>query len=163
TFFDVPRGATPHAPAIGRPAGNMQLYILDGEGVPVPIGVPGEIYLGGVQLGRGYLRDPGRTAEQFVPDPFSPEPVARLYRTGDRGRFRIDGNVEFLGRFGNQVKVRGFRIELGEIETHLERHPAIRDAVVIAATDTGGHKRLVAYLVPKPSETAPGVDELRSF
>jgi amino acid adenylation domain-containing protein len=134
---------------VGRPLANTQIYILDERMLPVPVGVAGEIYVGGEGVGRGYLSEPGRTAAAFLPDPFSAEPCARLYRTGDLGRFLADGAVEFLGRLDHQVKVRGHRIELGEIEAVLRRHPSVLDSVVVAREDSPGDKRLVAYLTAK--------------
>lgn len=133
---------------VGRPIANTALYILDAHIQPVPIGVPGELHIGGVGLARGYLNRPDLTAEKFIPDPFSTEPGARLYKTGDLARYLDDGNIEFLGRLDNQVKIRGFRIELGEIESALISHPAIREAVVIAQRNEFGEMRLVAYVVP---------------
>jgi amino acid adenylation domain-containing protein len=135
---------------IGRPIANTRIYILDGHREPVPIGVAGEIHIGGVQVGRGYLNRPELSAERFLADPFSAEPGARVYRTGDLGRWLADGNIEYLGRNDFQVKIRGFRIELGEIETRLVEHPAIREAVVLAF-DEGDDKRLVAYYVSDKS------------
>src|SRR5205085_402043 len=133
---------------IGRPIWNTQIYILDALLQPVPIGVPGELHIGGVGLARGYLKRPELTAEKFIRDPFNPEPAARLYKTGDLARFLPDGNVEYLGRIDHQVKIRGLRIELGEIEATLAQHPATQGCVVMAREDTPGDKRLVGYLVP---------------
>src|SRR6185436_15778012 len=116
---------------IGRPIPNARIYILDDALRPVPIGVAGHMHIGGVGLARGYLNRPELTAEKFIPDPFSAEPGARLYKTGDLARYLPDGNIEFLGRSDHQVKIRGFRIELGEIEAALRGHPAVRDAAVL--------------------------------
>ena len=132
---------------IGRPIPNARLYILDAQRRPVPLGVPGDIYVGGVPVGRGYLDRPQLSEEAFVRDPFVVDPSARMYKTGDRGRFRSDGAIEFLGRNDGQVKSRGFRIELGEIEARLAEHPGIREATVAALDDEAGGKRLVAYYV----------------
>jgi len=130
--------------SIGRPIANTQLYILDSHLQPVPIGVPGELHIGGAGLARGYLNRPELTAEKFIPNPFG---EGRLYKTGDLVRYLPDGNIEFLGRIDHQVKIRGFRIELGEIETILRQHDAVQEAIVVAQTTEHEQKRLVAYLV----------------
>jgi amino acid adenylation domain-containing protein len=132
---------------IGRPIANTQIYILDREQEIVPVGVPGELYIGGKGVVRGYLKQPELTAERFLPDEFSAETGARLYRTGDLARYRSDGAIEFLGRVDHQVKIRGHRIELGEIEARLSAHPAVRQCVVVARQDDTEEKRLVGYVV----------------
>jgi amino acid adenylation domain-containing protein len=135
---------------IGKPIWNTQLYILDKYLQPVPVGVPGELHIGGVNLSRGYLKQPELTAQKFIHDPFGREPGARLYKTGDLTRFLRDGNIEYLGRIDHQVKLRGFRIELGEIETTLDSHPGVGQSVVLAREDEPRNQRLVAYIVPHP-------------
>jgi amino acid adenylation domain-containing protein len=136
-------------PPIGRPIANTRVYILDPNLQPVPVGVPGELHVAGVGLARGYRNQPRITEEKFIPNPFSAEPDARLYKTGDLVRWRPDGQIEFLGRLDHQVKIRGQRIELGEIETALGRHPNVREAVVVACENTRGENGLAAYLVWK--------------
>ncbi|HEY4033886.1 MAG TPA: AMP-binding protein, partial [Ktedonobacteraceae bacterium] len=148
--------------AIGRPIANTQVYILDRWLQTVPVGVAGELYIGGVGVARGYLNQSKLTAERFVPNPFSITPGMRLYRTGDLVRYSPEGNLEFLGRFDAQVKLRGFRIELEEIETVLEQHPMVREAVVVIRETEVNAKQLVAYLVFQQGET-PSQTALRSF
>jgi len=147
---------------IGRPIANTQVYVLDHYLHPVPIAVPGELYIGGDGLARGYLNCPELNAQKFIPNPFSDEPGARLYKTGDLVRYLPDGNIEFLGRIDHQVKIRGFRIELAEIEAILSQHPDVRTAVVVAREDMPGQKRVVAYLVAN-QPPAPPSSELRRF
>jgi acyl carrier protein len=157
---------------------NTQLYLLDPQQRLVPIGVPGELHIGGVQLARGYLNCPELTAEKFIPNPFRPtaaltlggQPSAvrgRLYRTGDLARYLPDGNLEYLGRIDHQVKIRGFRMELGEIETVLGQHPAVKETVVLAREDVPNEKRLVAYVVPSTQKATldsdPSPSDLRRF
>lgn len=150
-------GPVPEQPTIGRPLANTRLYILDRNMQPVPIGVPGELYIGGAGVARGYLNRPELTAERFVANPFE---SGRLYRTGDLARYLPDGNVEFIGRTDHQVKIRGFRIELGEIEAVLREHPAVREAVIVDGPAPGGGRRLLAYLTAA-GEQPPASSELR--
>jgi amino acid adenylation domain-containing protein len=152
-------GEAEGAPSIGRPLDNARIHILDADLNLVPAGAPGEVYIGGMGLGRGYLDRPTLTAERFVPDPIGGVPGARLYRTGDLARWLPNGEIEFLGRIDHQVKVRGFRVELGEIEAVLGRHARVAEAVVLACDDVE-EKRLIAYVVPKGAAPAPA--ELRA-
>jgi amino acid adenylation domain-containing protein len=147
---------------IGCPIANTQMYILDSHLQPVPLGLSGELHIGGAGLARGYLNQPTLTAERFIPNPFSNKPGTRLYKTGDLARYLPDGTIEFLGRLDNQVKLRGYRIELGEIETILEQHPAIRQAVVVVRGDTFSDRRLVAYCVPHHG-SLPDIHAWRRF
>ncbi|MDQ2870861.1 MAG: amino acid adenylation domain-containing protein [Acidobacteriota bacterium] len=152
---------SPEGPAtIGRPLPNKRAYILDSRLEPVPVGVPGDLFVAGAGVARGYLNRPEMTAERFLADPF--RPGARMYRTGDRARFLEDGQIQFLGRLDNQVKIRGYRIELGEIEQALSGHPAVNTAVVVARSDDGADKRLVAYVQASGSAPADAL-ELREF
>ncbi|HEX8456607.1 MAG TPA: amino acid adenylation domain-containing protein, partial [Pyrinomonadaceae bacterium] len=154
--------ATAESISIGRPIANTQIYILDRELQPAPIGVGGDLYIAGEGLARGYLHRPELTAERFVPDPFGHGPGRRMYQTGDVARYRQDGRVELLGRSDQQVKVRGFRIELGEIETALGRHRAVGQCAVVVR-ETGGDKQLLAYLTLRDDRRATSSDELRRF
>jgi amino acid adenylation domain-containing protein len=147
---------------IGRPIANTQIYILDLHEKPVPIGVPGELHVGGAGLARGYLNRLSLTQEKFISHPFSDEAHSRLYKTGDLARYLPDGNIEYLGRIDNQVKIRGFRIELGEIEAVLSQHPSVHSAIATARVDTPGEQRLVAYIVPQ-EDCATTISELRQF
>jgi amino acid adenylation domain-containing protein/non-ribosomal peptide synthase protein (TIGR01720 family) len=147
---------------IGRPIDNVQVYVLNKYGCPVPVGVSGELVIGGLCLAQGYLNQPERSAERFVPNPFASQFGERLYRTGDLVRWLPIGELEFVGRVDHQVKVRGFRVEPGEIESHLQRHPAIEDALVIAEKDSSGNNALIAYYVPSASN-APEEADLRDY
>lgn len=150
---------SPDVISIGRPIANTQLYILDQGLEPLPVGIPGELLIGGEGVVRGYLNRPELTDERFIPDPFSDRPGARLYRTGDLARWNEDGTIDFLGRMDHQVKIRGYRIELGEIETRLGQQEGVRECVVIAREDTPGDVRLVAYMVPEKESLSD--DDLR--
>ena len=174
THWECERNVDRAVIPIGRPIDNAQIYILDSCLNPVPVGVPGELHIGGAGLARGYLNQPELTAEKFIPNPFNDKPGARLYRTGDLARYLPDGNIEFLGRIDNQVKIRGYRIELGEIEAALAQHPAVRECVVIAQQKSDPEnptseiqnpkldKRLVAYVALK-QQLPPTVSELCNF
>ena len=147
---------------IGRPIDNKRIYLLDSFLQPVPIGVPAELCIGGVGLSRGYLGRPDFTAEKFIPNPFSEEKGARLYKTGDLARYLPDGMLEYLGRLDDQVKVRGFRIELGEIESVLSQHPALGEVAIVSREQAPGDNRLVAYLVAATT-VVPTISELRNY
>ncbi len=157
-----PPSEWPRLPPIGRPIANARAYILDPDGHPVPIGVPGELCLGGNVLARGYLGQPELTSQRFISDPFDSSPDARIYRTGDRCRYLADGNIEFLGRFDHQVKIRGFRIEPGEIEVTLTQNESIREAAVVLREDAPGERRLTAYVVPTRTPP-PSAADLRDY
>lgn len=159
TFHEVGDGDAIATVPIGRPIDNTKIYILDRRQQPVPIGVAGELYIGGAGLARGYLGRPDLTAEKFVPDSFSGGPGARMYRTGDWARYRSDGTIEYLGRLDSQVKARGFRIELSEVECALAAHPSVAKAIVVAREDGTGDRRLVGYVVAKKGSES--VDILR--
>ncbi len=152
---------------LGQPIANTQIYLLDPQGQPVPPGVPGELYIGGAGLARGYLHQPALTAEKFLPHPFvgsgfrTSTPGARLYRTGDLARYLPDGKLEYLGRVDRQVKIRGYRIEVQEIEALLALHPSVQQSVVVARKEASDDQRLIAYVIPK--EAAPTATELRTF
>lgn len=156
---------------IGRPIANTQIYLIHGPArrkddplIPVPVGEPGEVYIGGLGLARGYLNRPELTSERFIHDPFSDDPGARLYKTGDLARYLPDGSIEYIGRIDHQVKIRGFRVELGDIESALSQYSAVRQAAVVAKEDASGSKRLVAYIVPlEPSEKKNLVPQLCTF
>ena len=163
TLPPVDSSTWPPLPPIGRCVDNAEIFILDNNLRPVPVGVPGDLYAGGLCLARYYHRRPALTAERFIPHPFSERPGERLYRTGDRARFRPDGTIEYLGRLDNQVKIRGFRVEVGEVEVTLGKHPDIEEAVVAARQLQGDDdKRLIAYVKLRPG-AQPGVEALRGY
>ncbi|MBE2223592.1 MAG: amino acid adenylation domain-containing protein, partial [Anaerolineae bacterium] len=149
--------------SIGRPIANTQIYLLDERMQPVPTGVPGEMYIGGDGVSRGYLNRPELTAERFIPDPFSTDPNAILYKTGDAARYLPDGNIIFIGRLDFQVKIRGFRIELGEIEAVITTHDAISEVIVIVREDDPGDKRLVAYIISHDTNNPPEISAIQDF
>ncbi|APR77523.1 Malonyl CoA-acyl carrier protein transacylase [Minicystis rosea] len=162
--YPVARGTRPVAPIVplGQPLPDCRVYVLDAHMKPAPTGVPGEIYIGGRGVARGYLNDPERTRARFVADPFDTSPGARLYKTGDRARWLSDGSLLFLGRIDFQVKIRGFRVELGEIESALRAHPGVQDVVVLALDDGAGGLRLVAHVVPRSGE-APSIATMTAW
>ncbi len=162
TAYEPAAGEVPDPLPIGKPISNVRTYILDGNLQPVPAGVEGELHIGGVGVARGYLNRPELTKEKFVPDPFSSDPGARMYKTGDLARYHANGEIEFLGRRDFQVKIRGFRVEPGEIEAALARHSAIGSVTVIAKESGTNSKQLVACFVPAPGQT-PAIAELREF
>jgi acyl-coenzyme A synthetase/AMP-(fatty) acid ligase len=161
TWTVVERGA--ERVPIGRAVGDSRAYVLDAELRPVPVGAAGELYLAGAGVARGYHARPELTAERFLPDPFSPAPGGRMYRTLDRARWSPAGELEYLGRADTQVKLRGFRVELGEVEAVLRGHPAVADAAAVIRADGAGERRMVAYVVPAEGGDAPGAAELRGW
>ncbi|MEH1968906.1 amino acid adenylation domain-containing protein [Nostoc sp.] len=161
TFAWIQKG-TNNTPAIGRPIHNTQIYLLDKNYQPVPVGIPGMLYIGGAGLARGYFNQSELTAEKFIPNPYANQPGERLYKTGDLARYLPNGEIEYIGRIDYQVKVRGFRIELGEIEALINQHPTVRETVVVVREDSGNSQRLVAYLVPQKQQTL-AISELQSF
>jgi amino acid adenylation domain-containing protein len=162
TYWSCQRDSTRPTVPIGRPIANTQIYILDVHLQPVPVGVAGELHIGGTGLARGYLNRPDLTNEKFIADPFRKEPNARLYKTGDLARYLPDGTIDYLGRIDHQVKIRGFRIELGEIESILSLHPQVRETAVVVREEMPGEKLLVAYVVSSEKPT-PKESELRAF
>ena len=156
--LELTRGHGP--PPIGGPIANTRFYVVDRHLQPAPIGVPGELLIGGEGVARGYRNRPELTAERFIDDPFDPAYGGRVYRTGDRMRFRGDGTLEFLGRLDHQVKLHGYRIELGEVEASLDGHPDVRQSVVLIDEGETGEKRLVAYVVAETGRE-PAYDDLR--
>ncbi|MGH3958723.1 amino acid adenylation domain-containing protein [Mycobacterium sp.] len=162
THFHCRRGISDPLVPIGRPIANIRIHLLDAHREPVPVGVPGELFIGGVGVGRGYLNRPDTTAASFVADPFGGDSPGLLYRTGDLARYLPDGNFEYLGRIDNQVKIDGFRIEPGEVEAALAKHPAVAENAVVAGNDSHGHTLLVAHIVAVEG-AAPSTTELRRF
>src|SRR5262249_12506374 len=161
TLYECGGGEEASDPPIGQPIGNVRIYILDAQGEPVPVGVVGEIHIGGAGVARGYWKRPELTAERFVPGPFAVEAGSRMYKTGDLGKWRADGTIDFLGRNDQQVKVRGYRIELGEIEAAVREQGGVEEVVVVVREDGGGNKNLVAYYTMREGEQI-GVEQLRA-
>src|SRR5262249_46604654 len=162
TFWECKKEDGLRIVPIGRPIANTQVYILDKALQPVPLGVKGELYLGGAGLARGYLKRPDMTAEKFIPNPFASPPGERIYRTGDLARWSMNETVEFLGRTDYQVKLRGYRIELGEIESVLVQHPSVLEAIVVLRERENEDKFLVCYFTVREGQSAPGVSALRT-
>jgi amino acid adenylation domain-containing protein len=162
TYFHCKRGASGPTVPIGRPIANVRVHLLNTHGRPVPVGAAGEMFIAGAGVGRGYLKQPDATAASFIPDPFAEHPDQLMYRTGDLARYLPDGNIEYLGRLDDQVKVRGVRIELGEVEAALAKHPEVRENAVVAGKDDRGNTRLVAHVVAA-GQPAPTTNELRRF
>ena len=165
TSYDLtgPPSTWPRLPSIGRPIDNARVYLLDSHLQPVPVGVPGEICVGGAQVALGYLHRPELTTDRFVPCPFADDPAALMFRQGDLARFQRDGNIQFLGRNDNQIKLRGFRIEPGEVEAALSAHDLVAEAVVVVHEDDSGKRRLIAYVVAPPDPPDALVPELREM
>ncbi|TFI53961.1 amino acid adenylation domain-containing protein [Mastigocladus laminosus UU774] len=163
TFWQCEKDGVTHQNTvpIGQPIANIQIYLLDQYLNPVPVGITGEVYIGGVGVGRGYLNRPELTAEKFIPNPFSQQ-TERLYKTGDKARYLANGEIEYIGRIDNQIKLRGFRIELGEIEAIISQYQAVRETVVVVREESEDSKRIVAYVVPQTEQTLT-IPELRSF